>query len=95
MLFDPVGEPNGINAPEEDLQQQEGAEEQKKKGGQSKGKLYVVLHTIKYAFAKWYSILPFERFMHCLGSSAEEEEEEAGWLVLVEEMLSNGAKQGC
>lgn len=55
----------------------------------------MVLHTIKYAFAKWYSILPFERFMHCLGSSAEEEEEEAGWLVLVEEMLSNGAKQGC
>lgn len=72
-----------------------GRRSKKKKGGQSKGKLYVVLHTIKYAFAKWYSILPFERFMHCLGSSAEEEEEEAGWLVLVEEMLSNGAKQGC
>lgn len=63
------------------------------KGGQSKGKRYVVLHTIKYAFAKWYSILPFERFMHCLGSGSEEEEEEAGWLVVVEEVLSNGAKQ--
>lgn len=57
----------------------------------------MVLHTIKYAFAKWYNILPFERFMHCLGSSAEEEEEEeeAGWLVLVEEVLGNGAKQEC
>lgn len=70
-----------------------GAEEQK--GGQSKGKRYVVLHTIKYAFAKWYSILPFERFMHCLGSGSEEEEEEAGWLLVVEEVLSNGAKQEC
>lgn len=71
----------------------------KKKGrGQSKAKLYVVLHSIKYAFAKWYSILPFESFMHCLGSSAEEEEEEGGggggWLV-VEEVLSNGAKLEC
>lgn len=74
MIFDPEGEPISINA-SEGLQQQEGAEEQK--GGQSKGRLYIVLHTIKYSFAKWYSILPFERFMHCLGSGAEEEE--AGW----------------
>lgn len=91
MLFDRVGEPISINACKEGLQQQEGAEEQK--GGQSKGKRYVVLHTIKYAFAKWYSILPFERFMHCLGSGSEKEEE-AGWLV-VEEVLGNGAKQEC
>lgn len=53
----------------------EGAERQK--SGKSKAGLYIVLHTIKYSFAKWYSILPFERFMHCLGSRAEEKE--AGW----------------
>lgn len=52
-----------------------GAERQK--SGESKARLYIVLHTIKYSFAKWYSILPFERFMHCLGSGAEEKE--AGW----------------
>ena len=60
---------------EEEQEEEEGAERQK--GGQSKGRLYIVLHTIKYAFAKWCSILPFERFMHCLGSGAGEEE--AGW----------------
>lgn len=73
MVFDPVGEPISIDR-SKGLRQQERAEEQK--GGRSKGRLYIVLHTIKYSFAKWYSILPFERFMHCLGSGAEEE---AGW----------------
>lgn len=51
----------------------------KEEGASQKPRLYIVLHTIKYAFAKWCSILPFERFMHCLGSRAEEEEEEAVW----------------
>lgn len=72
MIFDPVV--ISIKA-YGGLQQQDGVEEQK--GVQSKGSLYIVLHTIKYSSAKWYSILPFERFMHCLGSGAEEEE--AGW----------------
>lgn len=40
-------------------------------GEQPKAKL-VVLHTIKYAFAKWCSIWLFERFMHCLGSRGKE-----------------------
>lgn len=57
--------------------QEAGGDKQKGGGTTQNAGLYTVLHTIKYAFAKWYSILPFERFMHCLGSGAEEEE--AGW----------------
>lgn len=63
----------------------------------------MVLHTIKYAFAKWCSILPFQRFMHCLGRGGGGGSGGGGGGggggrmdgLVVEEVLSNGAKQEC
>lgn len=56
----------------------------------------MVLHTIKYAFAKWCSILPFQRFMHCLGRGGGGSGGGSRMDGLaVEEVLSNGAKQEC
>lgn len=54
------------------------------KQGPGKSQAHIVLHTIKYSFAKWYGALPFQRFMHCLGRRASEE--------VAQEVLCNGAK---
>lgn len=77
-----------------------GAETQSRGVGPVKRQLYMVLHTIKYAFAKWCSILPFQRFMHCLGRGGGRGGSDGGGGgrmdgLVVEEVLSNGAKQEC